>query len=351
MAAVPQAVRERNQRDEAALREQGIDPNGPPPAFTAPPVSQAPVAAPPLAPAPIDDAATLRAENERLKQELSTQGGRVSATATEVEELKQRFDLINQNRAFLESTVTTISEKNQQLERELAEARASGTKSQVEEVVTKLDDAGPTKEQIEQFGADSQNFVERIVQQRMAAALRPLAAQMKHMEGLLGRVKDIDAKIPQLEKSAKVADFNTARQREDQFLRSEILPHFPNFESVRQTPKWQDYLKRDTGRGYRLGNLLQVYREQNNADGIRAILGAFYDAEAKPTLDSLAVPAKSAADAPLTPAVPKMKASEYKANLRAMTSKTMSKQDWDAYRARWEQALQAGNVDMDTELR
>lgn len=351
MAAVPQAVRERTQRDEAALREQGIDPHGPPPSFTTPPTPQAPVAAPALAPAPIDDAAALRAENERLKQELSTQGGRVSATATEVEELKQRFDLINQNRAFLESTVTTISEKNQQLERELAEARANGTKSQVEEVVTKLDEAGPTKEQIEQFGADSQNFVERIVQQRMAAALKPLAAQLKHMEGLLGRVKEIDSKIPQLEKSAKVADFNTARQREDQFLRSEILPYFPNFETVRQTPEWQNYLKRDTGRGYRLGNLLQVYREQNNPDGIRAILGAYYEKEAKPTLESLAVPAKTTADAPQAPVVAKMKASEYQTNLRAMTSKRMSKQDWDAYRARWDQAIQAGNVEYDVELR
>ena len=46
-----------------------------------------------------------------------------------------------------------------------------------------------------------------------------------------------------------------------------------------------------------------------------------------------------------------MKASEYKANLRAMTAKRMTKPDWEAYRARWEQALNSGNVEMDTELR
>jgi len=81
------------------------------------------------------------------------------------------------------------------------------------------------------------------------------------------------------------------------------------------------------------------------------VLGAFYDKRTKPSLDSLAVPAKSAADAPSANAPAKMKASEYKANLNSFIKKRMVKQDWDAYRARWEEALNAGNVEMDVELR
>jgi hypothetical protein len=353
MAAVPQAVRDRAQREENALREQGIDPNGPPVAVQAGTVStpsQAPSTPVSVAPAQVDDAAALRAENERLRAELSTQGGRVSSTAAEVAELKQRFDLINSNRSFLESSMTELATKNQELERQLQEAQSSRTKSHAFTVAESLDESGPTEEQIQQYG-ESQDYVERIVKKTMAGVIKPLVAQIAEMEKALARVKDIDAKLPKLEQSAKVADINTARSREEQFLRAEILPHFPDFETVRTTSEWKEYLSRDTGKGYPVGQLLKVYRDQGDAQGIRAVLGGFYDKRDKPTLDSLAVPAKSAADAPSTAAPAKMKASEYKANLRAMTSKRLSKADWEAYRARWDQALQAGNVEMDTELR
>lgn len=349
--AVPSAVSNRIQRETAELVAQGIDPNAPPAALPASTPTAAPVPPSALAPAPIDDASALRAENERLKHELATQGGRVSATASEVSDLKARLELINSNRSFLESSVTEQSARMQQLEQELAEAKANGTRAQAYEAASALDESGPTKEQIEQFGVDSQQFVERIVRQQMAAVIKPLVAQMTEMGKVLGRVKDIDAKLPQLEKSAQVADINVARQREEQFLRTEVLPHFPDFETVRNTPEWKAYLSSQTGRGYPIGALLKTYREQNDANGIRTVLGAFYDKRMKPTLDSLAVPAKTTADAPPAPAAPKMKASEYKVNLKAFTSKRMTKQEWDAYRTRWEEALNAGNVEMDTELR
>lgn len=350
--AVPQVVQQRMAREAAELVAQGIDPNGPPPGASVPvsTPAQAPASPAPLAPAPIDDAAALRAENERLKQELSTQGGRVSATASEIAELKQRLELINSNRTFLESNVTEQAAEVERLKAELAEAQARGVKSQVQTIASSLDESGPTKEQIDQYG-ESQDFVERIVRRQLAVVIKPLVQQIADMEKLLNRVKDIDAKIPQLEKSAQVADINVARQREEQFLRAEVIPHFPDFEQVRNTPEWKAYLQRDTGRGYPNGALLKLYREQGDAQGIRAVLGAFYEKRSKPTLDSLAVPAKTTADAPPAPAVPKMKASEYKANLKALTSKKMTKEAWDAYRTRWEQALNAGNVEMDTELR
>jgi hypothetical protein len=303
-----------------------------------------------VAPAPVDDAASLREENERLRAELSTQGGRVSSTASEIADLKQRLELINSNRSFLEQSATELATKNQELERRLEDVQASTNKARAFSVAESLDESGPTKEQIDQYG-DSKDFVERVVKQQMASVIKPLVMQIAEMEKLLARVKDIDAKLPKLEQSAKVADINTARSREEQFLRTEVLPYFKDFETVRNTPEWKEYLSRDTGKGYPIGMLLKTYREQGDAVGIRAVLGGFYERKSKPTLDSLAVPAKSAADAPNTSPTAKMKASEYKANLRSMTSKRMSKEDWEAYRARWDHALQAGNVEMDTELR
>lgn len=351
--AVPSVVRQRMDQEADALRQQGIDPNGPPPGVASvAPVASVPSSLPtPQPTTPTDDAAALRARNAELEQELRTQNGRVSAQATELQELKQRFDVINGNRAFLETSITEQAARSQELERKLQELQAQGVTQQVQSVVGSLDEGGPTEEQKKEFG-DSLDFVQRVVRQQLASVVKPLIAKLADMEKRLDRVKEIDSRLPHIEESVKVTDMQMARSREEQFIRAEVLPHFPDFETVRNTKEWKEYLSRDTGRGYQVGQLLKTYRQANDAQGIRAVIGGFYEQrKSKPSLDSLAVPGKSAADAPETPAPAKMKASEYQANLRAFTSKRLSKQDWDAYRARFEQALNAGNVEMDAELR
>lgn len=346
--AVPSAVTQRIQRETDALRAQGLDPNGAPPApvVEVTPTPAAPSAAP-AAPAPTDDAAALRARNAELEQELRTQSGRVSATASELAELKTRFDVINSNRSFLETSVTEQAAKIQQLEQAREE---HGIAQQVQSVVGSLDDTGPTEAQLKEYG-DSLDFVQKVVRQQLAAVVKPLIAKLADMEKRLERVKEIDSRLPKIEESVQISDLAAARSREEQYIRTEVLPHFPDFESVRNTKEWKEYLARDTGRGFAVGQLLKTYRQSGDANGIRAVIGGFYERKAKPSLDSLAVPGKSAADAPLTPVAAKMKSSEYKANLKAFTFKRMSKADWDAYRTRWDQAIQSGNVEMDEEIR
>lgn len=354
--AVPSVVQQRIQREEQALREQGIDPNGPPsgaPAAVSPPT---PTFTPtvPAAPAPsgTDEAAALRTKVAELEAELRTQSGRTSSSATETKELKDRLELIDTNRRFLETTLTEIQERNNTLESQLADAVSKGTSTQLHAAVSALDEGGPTEAQLKQYDSDTVDFVQRVVRQQLAAVIKPLVADIAEIKKSVGQVKEINNRLPPLEESVKVSNINNQRLKEEQFLRAEVLPHFSDFETVRTTQEWKDYLSKDTGRGYPIGVLLKTYRQQNDAVNIRGVIGAFYEQrKAKPSLDALAVPGKSTADAPETPAPVKMKASEYKEKLRQLTSKRISKPDWEAYRARWEQALNTGNVEMDVELR
>jgi uncharacterized coiled-coil protein SlyX len=350
--AVPSAVTRRAERDAAELRDAGFDPNG------APLAVQAPLADPTVltsVPAPAvatnDDPAALKARIAELEAAASTQNGRVSASAQDVASLKQQLEISNGNRSFLEGKLTELTEKVNAMETENATLKNTSTVSAVDKAVADLAGASITEQDRAEFG-DSIDMVQRVTKAQMAAVVGPLVERLKVIESAMGRLKELD-KLPSLEESARVASIEAARNKELEFLRKEILPHYPDFETVRATEQWKNYLGQDVpGRGIKIGHLLRTYRQTMDADGIRSVLAAYYDKhKSKPTLDSLAVPAKTGADAPQAPAPTKIKASEYKQNLRDFTSKKMPKADWEAFRARWDQAITSGNVEMDVEIR
>ena len=346
--AVPSAVTAKRERDAADLRAQGIDPDSGAPIevqVQAGPVATPAPASPSAAPTP-DELVTLRARNAELEAEVRTQGGRTKALSGELEELKTRFEVLNSNRLFLEQTLA-----EQANARPAEPAAPAAPTPDIAKIAASLNSEGPTEDQKKEFG-DSLDFVQRVVRQELAAVVKPLIERLGTLESAASRVKVIEEKLPRFEENAKVADMNAARQKEVEFIRSEIVPHFPDFETVRNSPEWRAYLQKDTGRGYSVGQLLASFRATGDAVKIRALLGTFYETRsAAPSLDALAVPAKTTADAPTTPETPKMKSSEYKANLRAFTAKKMLKADWEAYRRRWDEAIQNGNVEMDEEVR
>jgi len=351
--AIPSAVTRRKEKDEEALRQQGLDPNGAPidvqtnATFSPPPPTPSPTADPGSTETP----EALRARIAELEGLLQTQNGRASANSREVEDLKRQLAAVNDNRSFLETKLTELTSQVEDL-RTKAETQSS---TAVASVASSLDESGPTAQQMEAFGPESVDFVERVLKRTLASVIKPVVSRLGEIEKQLGAVKEINAKIPQLESGATVAHLNEARMRELEFLRKEIIPYFKDFEEVRETQEWRDYLAQDVpGRGYKVGQLLQSYRKTADAIGLRTLIGAYYEqrkSKSSQSLDSLAVPAKTGADAPPKPVTPKMKASEYKQNLRDFTSKRMPKAEWEAYRTRWDQAVASGQVEMDVELR
>lgn len=351
---VPSAVTAKREREEADLRSRGINPasgapievqTGDQPAaptlVSSSPAAQAPAA-------PTDELTQLREQNAKLDAELKTQNGRASALAKEVADLNGRFDAVNSNRLFLE---TTVAEQAEKLATQSAAPAAPAQPSpDMAAIAASLSDEGPTDDQKKEFG-DSLDFVMRVVRKELATVVKPLLSRLSTLENAATRVQAIEAKLPRFEKTAEVTDMNAARQKEVDFIRAEIVPHFPDFETFRNTPEWRAYLHTNTSRGYTIGELLGTYRVTGNAVGIRSLIGAYLEQQKlKPSLETLAVPAKTAADALPAPTAAKMKSSEYKANLRLFTSKRMAKAEWEAYRARWDEAIQTGNVEMDVEV-
>ena len=351
--AVPSAVTRRAEREAADLVAQGIDPNGPPPGVTLTPVpssSAAPAAPQPTT--PTEDPAALRARIAELEAAESTQSGRASASATEAAELKRQLEAVQANRTFLENQLTDLTGRLQTLESENTTIKQQSNTTTIDKAVESLTGAGLTAEQIAAFEPDTVAMVDAVAKKAMAAVILPLVERIKAMETSLGRLKELD-KLPHLEQVAQVSAASEAQRREMEFMRKEILSHYPDFETVRETPEWKAYLAQDIpGRGIKIAHLLNSYRQAANAVGLRSILAMFYEKQkAAPSLNSLVVPAKTNADVPTTPAEAKIKASEYNHNLRSFTSKKMVRADWDAFRARFEQALAAGNVEMDVEIR
>lgn len=361
MAGVPTAALQRQEREANDLRARGIDPtSGAPVAVqveqpaSAPTPSPTPAAlSPTVQPAPAEPAPDVSARIRQLEEALSTANGRASAASAKAEAAERKLDAVDNNRTFLESKLT---EQQSQLESQKAQLDALTDKQAsegVSKVLDTLKDAELTPAMKEKFDAETTDYVQRVVKPLISQVLSPVVERLAVLEKALGRVKAVEDALPPLRAAAEVTTQHTAQAREMDFLRLEILPHFSDFDTVKKTPEWQEYLQSKTARGYLIGDMLNHYRRTSDASAIRTLIGAFYDKRtAAPTLDSLAVPGKTGADAPLDkPAAPKMKASEYLANLRRMTSKKMPQDEWKAFRARWDEQYAAGNVEMDAEIR
>lgn len=361
--ALPGAVTRRTEREAAELRAQGIDPaSGAPIVVQTTQDPSVETITSPVTPTPTpfvvtpttsttDDPAALRARIAQLEQEGSTQSGRASSASRELEDVKKRLELVDGNRAFLEGQLSELVAKVGQLEADKKALEQQSNASQIDKVVADLNGEGPTEQQLKDFDADAVDMIRRITNQRLAGVVNPLVERMKAIEAQLGRLKELD-KLPRLEESANVASMEVARSKELEFLRKEVIAYFPDFETVKDTKEWRDFVGQDIpGRGIKIGHLLGTYRKAYDPIGIRSVISAFYDKQKKPTLDSLVVPGKTNAEVPVGAPPAKIKASEYKAQLKAFTGKKLSLPDWNAFRTRWEQALAAGNVEMDTEIR
>jgi len=345
--AIPSAVRRQREKLEAEL---GIKADGtpvdPPPVETpdlslVPPTEAAPQPEPTAAPPA--DASALQARIDELEHLLKTRDGQTSTSMREANEARQRAEVMASQVQALEEGLATL-----QKQLETAEARA--TAKEASAAFPSLDTEDLTPEEMNVFGKDSVGFVEKLTKKQLVGYFKPLLSKMEAMEKQLDRVRELD-KLPQLEKVVKEAETETQRVREEEFFRKEILAHFSDFEAVRNTQAWKDYLAADIpGRGIKNHHLLNQYRLVNNAQGIRSLIQAHYDAiKAKPTLASLATPRGTSTEGSPVPKA-RYKASEYNAKLKDFLARKTAKKDWDAFKSEFQTAFNEGRVDMDARL-
>lgn len=350
--AVPSAVKARQVREAAALAAQGIDPDGPPQAVQHEPFSapDADAVQTPSTAAAEQSVADLQSEIAALKQKISTHDGRVSATAQDNEQLKKTLDAVQANREFLESKLTEAVEQLNKAQADLQELRSKSTTEAADGVLSQLEktrDLTPQEEA--EFGKESVEFVQLLARKEIASALKPLLAEMKTLREALGRLTEIDRKLPQLEQSVQLTAKERALAQQEKWVTDEIIPQFSDFREVRKSKEWLDYLQSKTQTGQTVGQFLAHQYQLNNPAGARTIIKVFYDRrESKPNLDSLATPAKVATDTGTQQnreAKPRLKESDYRAKLTLFTQRRLPKADWEAYKLMFAEAQREGRVD------
>ncbi len=345
--AVPTAVKRQRERLEAELglntkpEGEGLL-EGDPSLSLAPPVETPPVIE--STPPELPDVAAKDARIAELEQLLRTRDGQTSASTREANDAKARAELLASQVASLEEAVTEL-----QKQKETAESLAAARRADSD--IPSLDDvADPTPEEIEKFGDDSVRFVNQLSKKQLVGYVRPLMAKVAALEKSLARLSDLD-RLPQLENVVKNAQAESQRVKDEEFFRTEVLAHFPDFTKVRETQEWKDYLAADIpGKGIKNGHLLNHYRLMHDAANIRAFIQGYVDqTKSRTTLASLATPGKTQTEgSPVQK--PKLKASEYKAKLKAFTQRQLPKADWEDFKTVFNTALAEGRVEHDARL-
>lgn len=345
--AVPTAVLRQRERLEAEL---GLSANPDTPPAATPPAEVPPVAEPnppdiPPAVASVPasvDAGALQARIAELEHLLKTRDGQTSVSMRQLNEANQRADVLASQVASLEEGLAEL-----QKQKETAEARAAAR--QADSMLPSFDVEDYTPEELSQF-EDSMGFLNKFSKKQLVAYVKPLVEKVSAMEKQLERLSELD-ELPQLKKVVKQAETENERVREEEFFRTEILAYFGDFETVRETPAWKEYLATDIeGRGIKVLHLLNQYRLVRNAQGIRSLIQTFYDQHrAKPALSDLATPRGTQTEGAPIPQ-PRFKASDYREKLRLFTNKRLPKTEWDAYKSEFNNALKDNRVEMDARL-
>lgn len=346
--AVPTAVRRKREQQEAeyaALMANAPSADEVLQSVPDTPVQSVPdVAVPQVAPvaASQSQADSRDSRIAELEQLLRTRDGQASQSMRELNESKQRLDLMASQIAALEEANTNLMQQ-----KETAEALATAKRTSL----PSLDEVHEvTPDELEKFGADSVNFVSKLSKRELQALIKPLFEKVSSMETALARVSDLD-KLPQLETSIKNVQAESQRVKDEEFFRVEVLGRFPDFVNVRTTPEWKEYLATDVpDKGYKIGHMLNHYRLLHDGSNIRSIIQGFYDRkEARPTLASLTVPSKTQTEGTVV-TKPKLKASTYRDKLRAFTQRKLPKVEWETFKTEFNTAMNEGRVEMDAQL-
>lgn len=345
MAGVPSAVLRQREKLEAELGMTGdvlpaVDAGG----VTDPPVETPPVAnVPPISEAPPVDSTALQARITELEHLLKTRDGQTSVSMRQLNEATQRADVLASQVASLEEGLTELTKQ-----KETAEARVAAKGA--ESAMPAFDVEEVTPEELQNFGTDSAAFVNKLSKKQLIAYIKPMAEKITALEKIVERVRELD-ELPKLKKVVQQAETETERVREEEFFRKEILAYFSDFETVRETQPWKEYLASDIeGRGIKILHLLNQYRQNRNPQGIRSLIQAFYDQhKAKPALSDMATPRGTQTEGSPVPK-PRLKASDYNQKLRLFTSRRLPKADWDAFKSEFTVAMKENRVDMDARL-
>lgn len=363
-ARLPTAARAAHQAQLATLGIPGVTPApSPAPAAPAAPVAAAPAPATvPTAPAPVQPVAAPVAPAAQ-PDDTAAELARLRA---ETEELKRRQSGADKARSDAELLAQTLAEQasimQEQLRRMQAENEALATSRQAEvqaqveqaaEVALPLSDAALTDAEKTKFGPETEAFVNKLIDARLRTVLSPLLGRVKELSQFRS---EIGTRVATTEQATAAMAKPMLKVIGKGFLEEEIIPHFPDFNTRKQSPEWKKFISEtEPGTGRKYADLLRDTMATQDALVARNLIGHFYlrhPSQPAATPTGMATEPSTVASGagtgspPVSPTqtVAEFPFSKYKNATAAFSKKQITRDQLHAIKAEYEAAAQAGKV-------
>lgn len=293
-----------------------------------------------------DEVAQVRQEIAKLKDGYSSMLGRAQAEAKRASAAEARLQLQDDAMRSLEARAAAA---------EQARDEFSGKENERtrKERLAGLDDAEDmSEEELNQFDPKDIKLIRALNKRQTVPVMKTLLTELDELKAQVARLLSVDQTVADISKSHQAIAAQAAETIERDFFTKSLTPHFPEWQKWTQTPDWETFLatSENDDPNVKKGHVLHHYRKSKFVPGIVALFKEF---EARQqlnngnSLQSLATPAKTSAER--TPTVKgKMKTSEYiKMRDGFMRSKSVSRTDWEKYKAAFASAQQEKRVDDD----
>lgn len=288
-----------------------------------------------------------RQEIAALKDKYSSLLGRLQAESRRANTAEARLHLQDDNVRTLESRATAA-------EKERDELTAKERERTRKEKLAGLDDGDDvTDDEVNEFDPKDIRMMRGLTKKQFVPVIKTLLAEVDDLKAQVTQLQTVGQTVSEIGKSHQALAQQAAATTERDYYNRVLTPHFSEWESMVKTPEWKSFLAspdNEVDPNVKKGHILAHYRKSKFVPGIVALFKEFQSrsgAGAGNSLGSLVTPAKTSADRTPT-AKPKVKSSEYVKNLNAYTkSKSISKEQWDKFKAAFHQAQTEGRVEDD----
>lgn len=296
-----------------------------------------------------EEVAQVRQDIATLKDKYSSLLGRLRAESTRANTAEARLHL-------QDDTVRTLEGRATIAEKERDELRAQQRESERKVKLAGLDDGDElSEEELSELDPKDVRMIKGLTKKQLVPAITTLLAEVEDLKAQVLELQTVGQRVSEIDKSHQVLAHQAAASAERSFYIKALSPHFSNWEKWVETPEWKTFLAlpENDDPNVKKGHVLAHYRKSKFVPGIVALFKEFESRNGKEgnnSLGALATPAKTSADRTPT-AKPRMKSSEYVKMLNAYSrSKSISKEQWDKFKASFHTAQKEGRVDDDASM-
>jgi hypothetical protein len=284
-----------------------------------------------------------------LKEKYPSLLGRLGAESKRANSAEARLQLQEDTAAALAARAELAEQERDTLAGERAERERK-------ERLAGIDDGEDlTDEELESYDPKDLRMIRGLNKRHNNPVLKSLLAEVDNLKAELVQLKAVGTRVTEIGRSHDAMAHQAAASAEREYFTKVLTPHFPEWEKWVKTPEWKSFLAvaENDDPSVQKGHLLAHYRKSKFVPGM---VGLFKEFEARTGqtaqsgLSGLVTPMKTSAER--TPvAKPAMKSSEYVKMLNAFSrSKSISKEQWEKYKATFQTARLEGRVEDDAKV-